>query len=571
LLLGLLFASLVMGSFRLRASSRNAAAAAAKESAAHLLGDDINRASDYLTDQVRAFTVTQDRENLDSYWTEIVSAMGREKALVAASALKLPADELAALRRAKSESDVLVGTETRAMRLVADALHYAEGDMPPAVAQAAPGPGDRALSRQGKLSLARELVFGTEYWEHKRAIRKAVEDFRVLALARTTAATRAAQDEADRDFALISVIGGLALLGVVLVIVLYYRLVALPVRHYTKTLATDEAGPGYPELAPEGAYELVSLAETINRRRAEQMRTEATLRDSELRLRTNLLMMPLASMEVDQADRIRSWNPAAELMFGYLEKEVLGLGLIDLIVPERFREQMRRLIGKLADGEVIDRHVNVNLTKDGREIVCEWYNTPLYDSRGAWIGWVSLIKDITEQQAEAEKILYLSRHDPLTGLLNRRSMQEKLDEERQRCQRTGSAYSTIMLDIDRFKDFNDRYGHECGDLVLRRVAEAMDDAVRATDSVARWGGEEFLILLPETSCVGGAELAEKIRRRIEAERIAYGGESFGVTVTAGISTFEADDASVDDCVRRADEALLKGKESGRNRVIGAVC
>jgi diguanylate cyclase (GGDEF)-like protein len=128
-----------------------------------------------------------------------------------------------------------------------------------------------------------------------------------------------------------------------------------------------------------------------------------------------------------------------------------------------------------------------------------------------------------------------------------------------------------MLDIDRFKLFNDRYGHECGDVVLNGVADSLTQAVRSTDSVGRWGGEEFLILLPETDCEGGAELAEKIRRRIEDEDIAYGGKSFKVTITAGIAVSSDDDESVDDCVRRADEALLKGKASGRNKVIGALC
>lgn len=566
-----MFVFLILGSLALRSSSRNAASAAAEGNAAHLLGDDINRASDFLTDQVRSFVVTHDRASLDLYWAEIESARNREKALAKASALKLPDNEMEALRRAKRESDALVETETRAMRLVADALDYKEADLPPAVAAARPGPADRALSKPGKLNLAKELVFGTEYWQRKRAIRGAIDDFRAFSQVRTSTAARAIQTAANREFALVAGLCALALAGVALVVVLYYRLVALPVRHYIGTLATDEIGAGYPELKPEGAYELISLAETINRRRAQQILTEATLRDSELRLRTNLLMMPLAAMEIDESNRIRSWNPAAELMFGYLEKEVLGLDILDLVVPERLREEIRSVIDRLARGEVIDRHINANATKDGREIVCEWYNTPLYDSRGAWIGWVSLIKDITEQQTEAEKILYLSRHDPLTGLLNRRSMQEKLDEEHQRCLRTGGRYSTIMLDIDKFKLFNDRYGHECGDVVLKGVADSLTQAVRATDSVARWGGEEFLILLPETDCEGGTELAEKIRQRIEAEDIAYGDKRFSVTITAGIANYDDSDASVDDCVRRADEALLKGKQSGRNRVVGALC
>jgi diguanylate cyclase (GGDEF)-like protein/PAS domain S-box-containing protein len=569
MLLGLLFAFLIVGSSALRASSRKAAAAAAAESATHLLGDEINRASDYLTDQARAFVATGDRASLDSYWTELSSTRGRERAFDEASRLRLPDDETAALRRAKEESDELVAVEAHAMRLVADALGYPEAELPRPLADARPTSAERSLSAPGKMSLARELVLGAEQWERKRAIRKAVEDFQALSQARTASAARATQEAADRNLVLVNALCALAVVVMAFLMVLYYRLVALPIRHYIRTMRIDEPEVNYPELRPEGALELAVLAETINMRRGQRIRMERALRDSELRLRTNLLMMPLAAMEVDEANRIRSWNPAAELMFGYLEKEVLGREVVDLIVPERLRDEIRGLLGKLALGEVIDRHVNENVTKDGQAIVCEWYNTPLYDSKGAWIGWVSLIRDITEQQAEAERTLYLSRHDPLTGLLNRRSMWEKLREEWLRSARTGSAYSAIMLDIDKFKDFNDSYGHECGDVVLRRVADSMADAVRATDSVARWGGEEFLVLLPETGAEGGMELAEKIRSRIEAEEIDYRGALFRVTVTAGIATAKAGDKSADDCVRRADEALLSGKAGGRNKVVAA--
>jgi diguanylate cyclase (GGDEF)-like protein/PAS domain S-box-containing protein len=412
-------------------------------------------------------------------------------------------------------------------------------------------------------------VFGTEYWERKRAIRRAVEDFRTLSEARTSKLVRAAQVAADREFALVTILCIIAFLGLAGVMAFYYLLVARPIRHYIKTIGIDVPETGYPELRAEGTFELAALAEAINLRRTMRLQTERALRDSELKLRTNLLMMPLAAMEIDEHNKIRSWNPAAELMFGYLEKEVLGMEMIDLIVPERRRLEMQGIIERLSLGEVIDRHTNENTTKDGREIICEWYSTPLYDSKGAWVGWASLIKDITEEQAEAEKVLYLSRHDPLSGLLNRRSMREKLREEWLRCKRTKDKFSTIMLDIDLFKSVNDNYGHECGDIVIKAVADAIVKAVRSTDAVARWGGEEFLVLLPATDREGGVELAEKIRSRIEAEPIAYGGNSFTITVTAGTAMAAENDKAAEECVRRADEALLVGKGSGRNKVVAA--
>jgi diguanylate cyclase (GGDEF)-like protein/PAS domain S-box-containing protein len=361
---------------------------------------------------------------------------------------------------------------------------------------------------------------------------------------------------------------GLALLAVA-AFAWYRRSVASPIRDYIGALTKEGTEIGYPELAPRGSRDLIALAEAINMRRAERISFETALRDSELRLRTNLNMMPLAAIEVDSAGRILRWNRAAELIFGHEEAEALGSDLVDLIVPELLRPEIRELIERLNLGDVTSVHVNRNVSKEGREMVCEWHNAPLYDTGGEWIGWSSIVRDITEQEAEAEKLLYLSRHDPLTGLLNRRSMRERLEEERLRCRRTGGSYATIMLDIDWFKRINDRYGHEGGDVVLKEMATLMSETVRSTDWVGRWGGEEFLILLPETAAEGGVGLAEKIRSRIAEKAIAYGNRAISVTITAGVAACLDPEETIDGCVRRADEALLAGKGSGRDRVVVA--
>jgi diguanylate cyclase (GGDEF)-like protein/PAS domain S-box-containing protein len=567
LFIALMSLVLVIGSVTLRSYARRATEAVAAESVSRGFGDELSRASDYLTDQARDFVAEDERPSLALYREEVESERRREKALERASVGKLPPAELDALLRAKRESDALVEIEARAIRLAAEARGIPESELPSAYGSSSLTRAERVLPGREKLALAQDLVFGTVYWTHKRELRRAVEEFRVLSASRASATIGALLAGTDRNFALVAALCALALVGIIFVAILNYRLIILPVRDYIRTVSTDEPGTGYPELRPRGVYELTALGEAINRRRAQRIRTERALRDSELKLRTNLLMMPLAAMEIDASSRILSWNPAAELMFGYLEKEVVGRDVVELLVPAPLRGEILDIVRRIALGDVIDRQVNENLTKDGRIILCEWYNTPLYDSRGAWIGWVSLVKDITEQQAEADKILYQSRHDPLTGLYNRRSMQEKIEGEHLRSKRTGSAYSCIMLDIDKFKNFNDSYGHECGDVVLKGVAEALVGTVRATDSVSRWGGEEFLILMPETDPEGGAELAEKIRARIQAEAIAYGELSFKVTVTAGVASCRSEQESEEDCIRRADEALLTGKAAGRNRVV----
>lgn len=157
----------------------------------------------------------------------------------------------------------------------------------------------------------------------------------------------------------------------------------------------------------------------------------------------------------------------------------------------------------------------------------------------------------------------LARQDVLTGLQNRLAANERLHEEFLRMRRTGEVYSTLLLDIDHFKQVNDRYGHETGDKVLKRIADMLPGNVRATDFVFRFGGEEFLILLPATDSKGAAVIAEKIRAAVEAQAFTSG---LHLTISIGVAGALADDSSEYDAVRRADSALYIAKNRGRNRI-----
>lgn len=165
-----------------------------------------------------------------------------------------------------------------------------------------------------------------------------------------------------------------------------------------------------------------------------------------------------------------------------------------------------------------------------------------------------------------QQLAQAARLDPLTGLLNRRGFTEKADTEVQRHLRTGQGLSIVLADIDKFKEFNDLHGHACGDYVLKETAHLLKKGVRAMDNVSRWGGEEFLMVLPETSSEGAVLLAEKLRSSLEACRFEYEGQRLGVTMTFGIATFRQDD-TLDKCIARADAGLYQGKEQGRNLVV----
>jgi len=155
-------------------------------------------------------------------------------------------------------------------------------------------------------------------------------------------------------------------------------------------------------------------------------------------------------------------------------------------------------------------------------------------------------------------------HDPLTGLANRRSAERRLASDRARAMRQNEPLSVLMLDLDHFKRVNDQWGHAAGDLVLKATAQALCDEVRGADLPSRFGGEEFLTILPGTDATRAMEVAERIRQHMAGLVIAAPGDTIRITASIGIATIGADE-EVEQLVARADAALYGAKDGGRNR------
>lgn len=171
---------------------------------------------------------------------------------------------------------------------------------------------------------------------------------------------------------------------------------------------------------------------------------------------------------------------------------------------------------------------------------------------------------------KAEKDLrVLATTDPLTHLLNRRSLMEVAEYELVQRKRNHSPLAFVLADIDHFKGINDEYGHAAGDAVLTTVSQVLRQALREQDSVARWGGEEFLILMPNATLEMASTVAERLRQQIAAIEVPFESQQIKVSMTFGVSCHH-DDESIDEPVNRADSALYKGKLSGRNQVVAEV-
>ncbi len=180
---------------------------------------------------------------------------------------------------------------------------------------------------------------------------------------------------------------------------------------------------------------------------------------------------------------------------------------------------------------------------------------------------VGMVQDITERKALELRLQNLAAFDTLTGLSSRLEGSTFLASQADLCQRLSLPMGLAFLDIDHFKAVNDRHGHLAGDDVLRRVGRAVQGAVRSSDRVCRWGGEEFLVIAPDTTLAQMTDLAEKLRLTVGA---AMAGQDPAVTISLGVAAAEGSAIDVTALIARADAALYRAKQAGRNRVeVGA--
>jgi len=177
-------------------------------------------------------------------------------------------------------------------------------------------------------------------------------------------------------------------------------------------------------------------------------------------------------------------------------------------------------------------------------------------------------RQLQQSKASQEELERLARFDSLTGLCNRRTVLGLLDDQMKRAKRYDEALAVLMVDIDHFKKVNDRHGHLVGDRVLEAVASVLSQSVREVDTVGRYGGEEFLATLPKADATAARIVGERVRRAVEAATMtAYDGTEVHVSISVGVSGYRSGEGHLE-LVGRADDALYRAKQNGRNRVEG---
>jgi diguanylate cyclase (GGDEF)-like protein/PAS domain S-box-containing protein len=289
---------------------------------------------------------------------------------------------------------------------------------------------------------------------------------------------------------------------------------------------------------------------------------EQALRESEKHYRELFELESDAIFIIQNQDgAILEVNSAACILYGFNREEMLSLKNTDLSAePEKTR-------AKTQSTAPIDQVVKISprwhRKKDGTVFPVE-ITARFIQWKGLSVH-IAAIRDITERREVEQELERLAITDPLTGLLNRRQFFIEAEELFARAQHHPYELSTLMIDIDHFKKVNDQHGHATGDAALREVARRLNENVRPTDVVGRYGGEEFTIILPRTNMEETRQIAGRLCAAIANKPVTIDDTDVSVTISMGVAGLDENVPSLDELLQRADQALYTAKEEGRNR------
>jgi diguanylate cyclase (GGDEF)-like protein/PAS domain S-box-containing protein len=305
----------------------------------------------------------------------------------------------------------------------------------------------------------------------------------------------------------------------------------------------------------------------------EQKTAESELVASEARFREMLENVRFAAVITDPQGTIVFCNDYFAELSGWWTDDLIGRGWIETFTPEDDRDLELRASQTVQRGAVISHYESAILTRSGERRLFSWNNTLLRDAGGNVFGQASLGEDITDRRRAEQELERLAYHDPLTGLPNRILFQEHLEVALARAQRGGRGVAVLYVDLDDFKLVNDSFGHGAGDQLLCEVAARLTGSTRATDVVARQGGDEFLILIADVDTTEDGEevdvsevarrVADQVRAALQTPVVLADTEIY-TSASLGISLFPVDAQDAESLLKHADIAMYKAKESGRD-------
>jgi diguanylate cyclase (GGDEF)-like protein/PAS domain S-box-containing protein len=291
-----------------------------------------------------------------------------------------------------------------------------------------------------------------------------------------------------------------------------------------------------------------------------------SLGSSEARMRGLVNTLPDLIWLKDKEGVYLDCNTKVEAFFGHKRDQIIGKTDYDFVSKEEadfFRENDKaaEVLGKPRINEEL-----LTYSIDGHKEWTETIKAPMYGYNAEFIGVLGIGRDITERKRIENTIKYQATHDGLTSLLNRVEAEKAFAQELDRSKRYGHNLSLFMVDIDFFKNVNDTYGHSFGDKVLKEFANNLEKNMRKIDINSRFGGEEFVVILPETIPSQAKVLAERLRKSINSMVIEEGDIKADITASIGIASYPKNGDNFRELLNEADSALYRAKEQGRNRV-----
>ncbi|MDB5852989.1 MAG: sensory box/GGDEF family protein [Herminiimonas sp.] len=311
------------------------------------------------------------------------------------------------------------------------------------------------------------------------------------------------------------------------------------------------------------------LSWLISRAWKKQIHAAAALRGANQTLaaeqelnRTLIHSAPLAIYARDRKGLVTVWNEEAERMFGWSADEILGRLLPS--VPEEGRAESEDLRRRILSGERVVQAELLRQRRDGSLLEISSTLSPLRNASGEIYGFLAIAVDITERKAAQQRIEFLAHHDALTRLPNRLLVQDRFQQAIAQARRTQSQVALVFLDLDNFKSINDSLGHLVGDTLLEEIAIRLGDCVRSTDTISRQGGDEFLILLcdlPDGDAI--ASIVAMVHDRLQ-HAFTIGENELLTSASIGVSVYPQDGDNFDTLLKKADLAMYKAKDAGRN-------
>jgi diguanylate cyclase (GGDEF)-like protein/PAS domain S-box-containing protein len=311
----------------------------------------------------------------------------------------------------------------------------------------------------------------------------------------------------------------------------------------------------FPLKSESGRKLLGAVAMDISERR----RREATL----LRMAAIMESSHDAVISTTPDGIVTSWNAGARETYGYTAAEMEGRP-VSILEPLEREGEIAEILQRVRSGEDVVRYETVRLRKDASLVEVAVAVSPIRDENGEIAGVSSIARDISDQKRAQELIVFQTFHDSLTGLPNRSLLMERLNLCLSNSRRTGKRLALLFLDLDLFKAINDGFGHQAGDTVFQEIGQRLIQCVRDDDTVARIGGDEFAVLLPEISKADDAVVVAKKLLEAVAQPLAIGGRRADVTTSIGVSVYPDDGADAEALLRSADHAMARAKEMGRN-------